>query len=161
MNAKVLIKDLVVSRDHTEGTIIRLAREHESRLRAGESAHNEQGTDCEADEVDRMNPLKQLEACGQSPWLDYLKRSLIENGELHTLIARDGLKGVTSNPSIFEKAIAGSTDYDDALAELRGPAPLDAKGVYEGLAIADLRGAARAPAISRRRASTCNQRGEN
>ena len=45
-----------------------------------------------------MNPLKQLEACGQSPWLDYLKRSLIEKGELRTLIERDGLKGVTSNP---------------------------------------------------------------
>ena len=52
-----------------------------------------------------MNPLKQLEACGQSLWLDYLKRSLIEKGELRTLIERDGLKGVTSNPSIFEKAI--------------------------------------------------------
>ena len=55
-----------------------------------------------------MNPLKQLEACGQSPWLDYLKRSLIEKGELRTLIERDGLKGLTSNPSIFEKAIGES-----------------------------------------------------
>ena len=59
-----------------------------------------------------MNPLKQLEACGQSPWLDYLKRSLIENGEFATLIERDGLKGVTSNPSIFEKAIGESDEYD-------------------------------------------------
>ena len=50
-----------------------------------------------------MNKLKQLEACGQSPWLGYLKRSVIEKGELRTLIERDGLKGVISNPSIFEK----------------------------------------------------------
>ena len=62
-------------------------------------------------EADGMNPLKQLEACGQSPWLDYLKRSLIEKGELRTLIERDGLKGVTSNPSIFEKAIGESDEY--------------------------------------------------
>ena len=47
-----------------------------------------------------MNPLKQLEACGQSPWLDYLKRSLIENGELRTLIEHDVLKGLTSNPAL-------------------------------------------------------------
>ncbi len=62
-----------------------------------------------------MNALKQLEMCGQSPWLDYLKRSLIESGELRTLIERDGLKGVTSNPSIFEKAIAETEEYADAL----------------------------------------------
>ena len=55
-----------------------------------------------------MNPLLELEACGQSLWLDYLKRSLIQTGELKALIDRDGLKGVTSNPSIFEKAIAGN-----------------------------------------------------
>ena len=58
-----------------------------------------------------MNKLKQLEVCGQSPWLDYLKRSLIESGELRALIERDGLKGVTSNPSIFEKAIGETDDY--------------------------------------------------
>ena len=52
-----------------------------------------------------MNPLRQLEQCGQSPWLDSLRRSLIETGELRNLIERDGLKGLTSNPSIFEKAI--------------------------------------------------------
>src|SRR5690242_12467657 len=51
-----------------------------------------------------MNRLKQLERCGQSLWLDYLRRDLIEEGELLTLVERDGLKGVTSNPSIFEKA---------------------------------------------------------
>ena len=66
-----------------------------------------------------MNPLKQLEACGQSPWLDYLKRSLIEKGELRTLVERDGLKGVTSNPSIFEKAIGESDEYADALQQFQ------------------------------------------
>ena len=58
------------------------------------------------------------------------------------MVREDGLSGLTSNPSIFEKAIVGSTDYDDALAELRGTPGLDAKSVYEGLAIADLRAAA-------------------
>ena len=81
-----------------------------------------QGADCEVSkEADSMNPLKQLEACGQSPWLDYLKRSLIEKGELRTLIERDGLKGVTSNPSIFEKAIGESDEYDDALEAVPAP----------------------------------------
>ena len=66
-----------------------------------------------------MNKLKQLEACGQSPWLDYLKRSLIEKGELRTLIERDGLKGVTSNPSIFEKAIGETDEYAEGFDILR------------------------------------------
>ena len=69
-----------------------------------------------------MNKLKQLEACGQSPWLDYLKRSLIEKGELRTLIERDGLKGVTSNPSIFEKAIGETDEYADALKQFQAQA---------------------------------------
>ena len=71
-----------------------------------------------------MNPLKQLEACGQSPWLDYLKRSLIEKGELRTLIERDGLKGVTSNPSIFEKAIGETDEYADALKQFQAEATM-------------------------------------
>ena len=62
-----------------------------------------------------MNPLQQLAACGQSPWLDYLKRSLIETGGLRALIENDGLKGVTSNPSIFEKAIAETDEYAESL----------------------------------------------
>ena len=69
-----------------------------------------------------MNKLKQLEACGQSPWLDYLKRSLIEKGELRTLIERDGLKGVTSNPSIFEKAIGETDEYAEALKQFQAQA---------------------------------------
>ena len=89
-----------------------------------------------------MNPLKQLEACGQSPWLDYLKRSLIEKGELRTLIERDGLKGVTSNPSIFEKAIGESDEYADALKQFQAGADHSISAIYEYLAIADIRGAA-------------------
>jgi transaldolase/glucose-6-phosphate isomerase len=89
-----------------------------------------------------MNPLKQLEACGQSPWLDYLKRSLIENGELRTLIERDGLKGVTSNPSIFEKAIGETDEYADALQQFQRLADHGISAIYEHLAIADIRAAA-------------------
>ncbi|MFZ0984284.1 MAG: transaldolase family protein, partial [Pseudolabrys sp.] len=61
----------------------------------------------------------QLQAYGQSPWLDYLKRSLIESGELRTMIERDGVMGVTSNPSIFEKAIGESDEYTAALKEFQ------------------------------------------
>ena len=89
-----------------------------------------------------MNPLKQLEACGQSPWLDYLKRSLIEKGELRALIERDGLKGVTSNPSIFEKAIGESDEYADALKQFQAEADHSISAIYEHLAIADIRAAA-------------------
>jgi transaldolase / glucose-6-phosphate isomerase len=89
-----------------------------------------------------MNSLKQLEACGQSPWLDYLKRSLIEKGELRTLIERDGLKGVTSNPSIFEKAIGETDEYADALKQFQALADHSISEIYEHLAIADIRAAA-------------------
>ncbi len=89
-----------------------------------------------------MNKLKQLEACGQSAWLDYLKRSLIEKGELRTLIERDGLKGVTSNPSIFEKAIGETDEYADALKKFQAEADHPISAIYEHLAIADIRGAA-------------------
>jgi transaldolase/glucose-6-phosphate isomerase len=89
-----------------------------------------------------MNTLKQLEACGQSPWLDYLKRSLIESGELRTLIERDGLKGVTSNPSIFEKAIGETDEYADALKQFQANADHGVVAIYEHLAIADICAAA-------------------
>jgi len=89
-----------------------------------------------------MNPLKQLEACGQSPWLDYLKRSLIEKDELRTMIVRDGLKGVTSNPSIFEKAIGESEEYADALKQFQATADHSISAIYEHLAISDIHAAA-------------------
>jgi transaldolase/glucose-6-phosphate isomerase len=89
-----------------------------------------------------MNPLKQLEMCGQSLWLDYLKRSLIEKGELRALIERDGLKGVTSNPSIFEKAIGETDEYAEALRQFQALGDHSISDIYEHLAIADIRGAA-------------------
>ena len=88
------------------------------------------------------NPLKQLNACGQSPWLDYLKRSLVETGELKTMIERDGLKGVTSNPSIFEKAIGESDEYGDAIKAFLDRAEAGVSDIYEHLAIADIQAAA-------------------
>lgn len=89
-----------------------------------------------------MNALKQLELYGQSLWLDYMKRSLIESGELGTLIERDGLKGVTSNPSIFEKAIGETDEYAEALKEFQARADHSISTIYEHLAIADIRAAA-------------------
>ncbi len=89
-----------------------------------------------------MNPLKRLATCGQSPWLDYLKRSFIEGGDLQRLIERDGLKGVTSNPSIFEKAIGESDEYAGALKHFLGEADHGVSEIYEHLAIADIRAAA-------------------
>ena len=61
----------------------------------------------------KNNPLKQLAALGQSIWLDYIRRDLIASGELRRLIEEDGLRGMTSNPAIFEKAIVESHDYDE------------------------------------------------
>ena len=62
-----------------------------------------------------MNPLLRLNQCGQFVWLDHISRSLITDGHLQRLVEEDGLGGVTSNPTIFDKAIAGSTSYDAAL----------------------------------------------
>lgn len=93
-----------------------------------------------------MNPLRQLEACGQAIWLDYLKRSLIQGGGLKALVDDDGLKGVTSNPSIFEKAIIESDEYVDAIkafqAKAASRADHSAADIYEHLAIADIQAAA-------------------
>jgi transaldolase/glucose-6-phosphate isomerase len=92
--------------------------------------------------ADVSNPLELLQGFGQSIWLDYLRRSLLTSGEFSRLIAEDGLRGVTSNPSIFEKAIAGSTDYLDALQDLERRHDLEPMALYEALAIHDIRDAA-------------------
>ncbi len=89
-----------------------------------------------------VNPLKQLQTLGQSIWLDYIRRDLLTGGELKRLIEEDGLRGMTSNPSIFEKAIAGSTLYQDFLDSLANRTDLDVKGRYELLAIRDIQNAA-------------------
>ncbi len=88
------------------------------------------------------NPLVQLQHFGQSIWLDYIRRDLLKGGELQRLINEDGLRGMTSNPAIFEKAIAGSTQYQDFLDSLASRTELDAKGRYELLAIRDIQDAA-------------------
>ena len=87
------------------------------------------------------NPLKGLLAYGQSPWFDYIRRTLLTSGELKRLIQEDGLRGVTSNPAIFEKAITGSTDYADILNSPEAKT-LDAKSLYEKIAIRDVQDAA-------------------
>ncbi|MBV8891516.1 MAG: transaldolase, partial [Acidobacteria bacterium] len=89
-----------------------------------------------------VNPLKDLHNYGQSVWLDYIRRNLLKGGELKHLIEDDGLRGMTSNPAIFEKAITGSTDYSDFLASLATRRDLDAKARYELLAIRDIQDAA-------------------
>ncbi len=66
----------------------------------------------------KWNPLLKIRECGQSIWLDFLRRKLISSGELKGLIEEDGLRGITSNPSIFDKAIAGSHDYDNDIRAL-------------------------------------------
>ena len=90
------------------------------------------------DTAKATNPLKDLLKFGQSVWLDYIRRDLITSGELKRLIEGDGLRGMTSNPAIFEKAIAGSTDYADILASLKDRPDLDAKARYEIIAIRDI-----------------------
>ena len=87
------------------------------------------------------NPLNRLAALGQSVWLDYIHRDLFSSGQLRTMIAQDSLSGMTSNPAIFEKAIAHSTAYDAQIAELSGGG-MDAKAIYERLSLQDVQQAA-------------------
>jgi transaldolase/glucose-6-phosphate isomerase len=89
-----------------------------------------------------VNPLMRLHEAGQSVWLDFLRRSLITGGGLERLVREDGISGMTSNPSIFGKAIGDSTDYDEAIraiAEKDGRSPID---VFYDLALADVQMAA-------------------
>ncbi len=89
-----------------------------------------------------MNPLQELSAAGQSPWLDFVRRTLITSGELQRL-TEDGITGVTSNPSIFGKAIGGSTDYDEEITRIATDGhEHDALHVFEDLAIVDIQMAA-------------------
>ncbi len=84
------------------------------------------------------NPLRELQDYGQSVWLDNIRRSLLTSRELQHFLDDDGLRGVTSNPAIFEKAITGSSDYSDLLQSLASQSELDAKARYEILAIGDI-----------------------
>src|SRR5271154_3485711 len=87
------------------------------------------------------NPLIRLHEFDQSPWFDYIHHSLLTSGDLKKMIQQDGLKGVTSNPAIFEKAIVGSTDYAEILPKIREKTT-EPKAVYEALAIGDVQLAA-------------------
>jgi transaldolase len=88
-----------------------------------------------------QNPLLELQKYGQSVWLDYIRRFLITSGDLQNLIDGDGLRGITSNPSIFEKAIAGSADYADFLDQLHAQG-LSTQEIYERIVIRDIQDAA-------------------
>src|ERR1700747_2426516 len=87
-----------------------------------------------------VNPLKALLEFSQSPWMDYIRRDLLTSGGLKKMIQEDGLMGMTSNPTILEKAITSSKDYADIL-ESPEAKKLDAKGVYETIAIRDVQDA--------------------
>ena len=87
------------------------------------------------------NPLKTLTAAGQAIWLDYLHQDILQTGELRRLIAEDGVSGLTSNPSIFEKAIGDGQAYDARIAKLTTAGKTDANSLYEAIAIADIQAA--------------------
>jgi transaldolase / glucose-6-phosphate isomerase len=85
------------------------------------------------------SPLAALRGLGQSIWLDFIRRNMITGGELARLVERDGVAGVTSNPTIFEKAITGSDDYDAQIQEILRPSPdLPARALYERLVVKDI-----------------------
>jgi transaldolase/glucose-6-phosphate isomerase len=88
------------------------------------------------------NPLLGLAQAGQSIWLDYLHRGILENGELDRLIAEDGLKGVTSNPTIFQKAIGDGDTYDAQIKTLLAAKDAEPGELYEQIAVSDIQAAA-------------------
>jgi transaldolase len=92
--------------------------------------------------ADKKNNLVALADFGQSFWLDYIRRSFVEGGELAQMIAADGLRGLTSNPSIFEKAIGGSTDYRGELDEIAKTWDGNPQKAFERLASRDIANAA-------------------
>src|SRR6185436_16806957 len=85
--------------------------------------------------------LAALTAAGTSIWLDLLRRSLVEDGELQRMVDEDSLRGVTSNPAIFEKAILGSEDYDDQLEQLAREGA-SGRDTYRAIVVQDVQGAA-------------------
>jgi transaldolase / glucose-6-phosphate isomerase len=89
-----------------------------------------------------MNPVKALEQHGQSVWLDFLARGFVAEGDLKKLIDNDGVKGITSNPSIFEKAIGSSSEYDGAIAQALKSGDRPVAELFEHLAVEDIQHAA-------------------
>ena len=88
------------------------------------------------------NPLHALAGFGQSVWLDFIRRSWLENGTVERLIAEDDLRGMTSNPAIFEKAIAHGSEYDEQIGALVGGGVREPLEIYERVAVDDIRRAA-------------------
>jgi transaldolase/glucose-6-phosphate isomerase len=84
------------------------------------------------------NPLKELNEFGQSVWLDFVSRDLLKSGDLKRLVAEDGLRGVTSNPSIFEKAIGHGDDYDEMIRTAEANGDLDPAALFEDLAVREI-----------------------
>ena len=91
----------------------------------------------------RDSPLRQLGERGQSVWLDFIRRSFLADGSLTKLVEEDGLGGVTSNPSIFEKAMGGGDDYDAQFKQLAAKGDHDASALYEAMAVDDIRATAK------------------
>lgn len=91
--------------------------------------------------ITKKTSLKKLESYGQSVWLDYIRRDMIHSGLLKNLIEQNGIRGVTSNPAIFEKAIDGSSDYDEDIDRLIKQGK-NAREIYEFLAVRDIQEAA-------------------
>ena len=89
-----------------------------------------------------MNPVKTLENHGQSVWLDFLARGFVAKGDLKKLIGEDGVKGVTSNPSIFEKAIGSSDEYDASIAKALKKGDRPVADLFEAVAVEDIQNAA-------------------
>src|ERR1700757_4308846 len=89
-----------------------------------------------------MNPVKELEKHGQAVWLDFLARGFVAKGDLQRLIDTDGVKGVTSNPSIFEKAIGTSDEYDAAIGQILKGGDRPVADIFEHLAVEDIQHAA-------------------
>ncbi|HEX5810161.1 MAG TPA: transaldolase, partial [Anaerolineales bacterium] len=89
----------------------------------------------------KHNPLLELQRFGQSIWIDFIRRGMISSGELQRLIEEDGVSGVTSNPSIFEKAITESHDYEDAIHALTREGKT-AEEIYRSLTVEDIQGVA-------------------
>jgi len=90
----------------------------------------------------KKNPLLELERFHQSPWLDFISRSLLDRGEFESMVLKDGIKGITSNPTIFQKSISETGDYDADIFSLYKKFGSDFQKIYEHLAIDDLRRAA-------------------
>src|ERR1700712_646028 len=88
------------------------------------------------------NKVKQIHDLGQSIWLDFIDRNIISSGKLKKLIDEDGIRGVTSNPAIFEKAITSSSDYDEQIRELGANSKTNEE-LFFGIAITDIQNAAK------------------